>query len=115
MIKSWQDPTAITEVLEVSQRFNGELLAIINVKEHRNLLWLLATNGYASGGLLDIPRDVRMKLMKDGDFAHLFLREDDAEIPSRNKIQHVIHQNANLVTQICIHLDWTPSRRTQKN
>ena len=72
------------------------------MKEHRNLLWPLVTNGYGGRGLLDIPRDVGMKLMEDGDFDHLFAREGDAEIPSRNELQHAIHQNANLATHICI-------------
>ena len=103
-------------MLDVSRRFNGEPLAINDVKEHRNLLWLLATSGYGGGGLLDISCDVAMKLMEDGDIDHLFDREDDAEIPSRNELQHAIHQNANLATQILSskRLLWTSLRIVAK-
>ena len=89
-------------MLDVSRRFNGKPDAINDVKEHRKLLSLLATSGYGGGGLLDIPRNVPIKLMEDGDSDHLFDREEDAEIPPRNKLQHVIHQNTNLATQIAI-------------
>ena len=34
-VKSWQDPTTITEVLDASRRFNDELDAINEVKEHK--------------------------------------------------------------------------------
>ena len=51
---------------------------------------------------MDIPRNVPIKLMEDGDFDHLFDREEDAEILPRNKLQHAIHQNTNLATQIAI-------------
>ena len=78
-------------MLDVSRRFNGESDAINDLKDHRNLLRLLATNGYGGGGSLDIPRDLAMRLMEDSDFDHLFDREEDAEIPSRNQLQHVIH------------------------
>ena len=40
--------------------------------------------------------------MEDGDFGNLFIREDDDEIPSRNELQHAVHQSADLATQIVI-------------
>ena len=72
------------------------------MKNHENLLWLLSTNDYGGGELLEIPRTVAMKLMEDGDFDHLFDREEDSEIPSRNELQRAIHRNANLAVQIAI-------------
>ena len=82
-VVSWQNPNATTGVLDVCRRFNGKLDAIREVKDCENLLWLLSTNGYGGGELLDIPRTVAMKLMEDGNFDHLFGREEDSEIPSR--------------------------------
>ena len=101
-VVSWQDPNAVTEVLDVCRRSNGKPGTIREVKERENLLWLLSTSGYGGGESLDIPRTVAMKLMEDGAFDHLFFRENDSKIPSRNELQHAIHRNANLAIQIAI-------------
>ena len=52
--------------------------------------------------VLDIPCTVATKLLIDGDFGHLFGREEGSEILSRNELQHAIHRNANLAIQIAI-------------
>ena len=48
------------------------------------------------------PSTVTIKLMEDGNFDHLFSREEDSEIPSKNELHNAIHRNANLAIQIAI-------------
>ena len=43
-IKNLQDPTTITEVLDVSRRFSADPSKTKGAKKHPHLLWLLATN-----------------------------------------------------------------------
>ena len=69
---------------------------------HSHLLYLVATSGHVGGGLLNILRNAGIALMEDSAFDKLFNREESDVIPSRNELQHAIHQNAKLAIQISI-------------
>ena len=71
-------------------------------KKYSYLLYLLASSGYVGGGLLDIPCNAGIALIEDSDFGKLFSREETDAAPSRNELQHVIHQSAELAIQINI-------------
>lgn len=99
-ITKCEDPTSIKKVLEISRRFREDPTVTNEVTEHPHLLYRLATNGYAGGELLRIPLSAGMALMEDKAFDKLFNREDSDAVPSRNALQHAIHQNAELAIQV---------------
>ena len=89
-------------MLDISQRFSGNSTATSDATDHPHLLYLLATNGYVGGGLLNIPRSAGIALMEDSPFDKLFNREESDVSPSRNELQHAIYQIAELTIQISI-------------
>ena len=63
------------------------------------ILHELATSGYSGGELLRLPQNMGMALMEDEAFESLFNRDEEDPVPSRNALQHLIHQNAELAFQ----------------
>ena len=54
---------------------------------------------YSGGELLRLPQEVGMMPMEDEAFESLFNRDDEDSVPSRNILQHLIHQNVELAVQ----------------
>ena len=92
-IKVCGDATTIQKALDIARRFSANP-TVIDDEEHPYVLHELATSGYSGYELLRLPQDVGMALMEDEAFESLFNRDEEDPVPSRNALQHLIHQNA---------------------
>ena len=97
-IRVCDNATTIQKTLNIAWRFSANPTAK-NDEQYPYVLHELATNGYSGGKLLRLPQEVEMMLMGDEAFESLFNRDDEDPIPSRNVLQHLIHQNVELAVQ----------------
>ena len=97
-VKECHDATTMQKALDIARRVSASPTATREEK-HSYVLHELATSGYAGGELLRIPQAVGMTLMEDEAFDSLFNRDKSDPVPSRNALQHLIHQNVELAVQ----------------
>ena len=95
-IRECNGATTIQKALDISRRFSADRTATREDK-HPYVLHELAIRGYSGGELFRISQAVGMALMEDKAFDSLFNRDELDPIPSRNALQYLIHQNAELV------------------
>ena len=98
-IREYTDATTIQKALDISRRFSADSTAT-REDTHPYILPKLATRRYSGGELLRIPQAVGMALMEDEAFDRLVNRDMSGPVPSRNALQHLIHQNAELTVQV---------------
>ena len=92
------EATTMQKGLDIARRFSANPTAT-NDEQYPYVLLELATNGYSGGKLLRLPQEVGMMLMEDEAFESLFNRDDEDPVPSRNILQHLMHQNMELAVQ----------------